>query len=119
LRGTRTEHIKASPAKALTVETQRWAKARGNWIFHMCGGIGTGAQRRNLMQYKLGFSPRTHSYWTWHLVIEPDHYAHLIEQWKKFSPSEAFGNSEHFPIYRTPLPADANSVGTLARRGEP
>jgi len=80
--------------KLLYDSVRRWAAARGNWWYHIGGGIG--GDENSLFFYKAGFSPVRHEFHTWRVVIDGDAYAELL------GPHIHTGDSMtgYFPPYR-------------------
>jgi lipid II:glycine glycyltransferase (peptidoglycan interpeptide bridge formation enzyme) len=72
LSGTRDDCTHLRPTKPLLWEAARWAKARGNHVLHLGGGVG--GQEDSLFQFKAGFSARRHAFHTWRLVIDKAAY---------------------------------------------
>jgi hypothetical protein len=109
LAGTAPGHRKLSPTRLMLHDVRRWAKARGNRLFHLGGGIGAGAD--SLFEFKAGFSNLRAKFRTWRVISQPDHYARAVACWERVAgtaagrPTDAF-----FPPYRKPLP-QPSSVG--------
>jgi hypothetical protein len=82
--------------KLLYDTVRRWAKERGNRIFHFGGGVG--GANDSLFSYKAGFSPRRHPFHTWRVVTDPDAYRRLVaERNPTADPDDRTGT---FPPYR-------------------
>lgn len=82
--------------KLLYDEVRRWAKSRGNRIFHVGGGVG--GAKDSLFAYKAGFSAGRHPFHTWRVVSDPDAYAVLLARTGR-TPADAQPTG-HFPPYR-------------------
>jgi len=103
LSGTALGHVAASPTKLLIEQASRWARDRGNRVFHLAGSL------RNddaLIHFKRGFSPLRHPVASWRVVADPSAHARLVERWRRSTevpgtPGED-GNADFFPAYRRP-----------------
>lgn len=102
LAGSRHEFLPHSPAKVMENFVRYWAKARGNNWFHLGGGVG--ASNDSLFQFKLGFSPLTHPFFTWRVITDREAYLQLVRQWESLAGVAADGPGGFFPAYRKPLP---------------
>jgi len=114
LSGTAPEHVAASPTKLLIEQASRWARERGNRVFHLGGSL---RRDDSLIHFKQGFSPLRHSVVSWRLVADPDANGRLVERWAHLGgPSAAHGGDESgfFPGYRRP--ARVVSEGSAAGR---
>jgi hypothetical protein len=98
LSGTRTEHLKAQPNKLLLHEVRSWAKARGNSVMHLGGGVG--GQQDSLFAFKAGFSKQLQPFHSWRLITNHEAYEDLVRE-RGFNP-EALDPSGFFPAYRRP-----------------
>jgi hypothetical protein len=94
LGGTHEDFIADSPLKLADQAVCAWAKARGNRVFHLGGGVG--AKEDSLFQFKAGFSRARHSFRTWHIIVDRDIYNTLACQ------HGAKSSSDFFPVYRRP-----------------
>lgn len=91
---------KRSPTKLLLVTARDWAKARGNRVFHLGGGLG--AQVDALYKFKAGFSNDRCFFETSRLITDPDRYRQLNQTWMSLNPL-ASSDTEFFPAYRRPM----------------
>jgi hypothetical protein len=82
--------------KLLYAEVRRWAKDRGNAIFHVGGGVG--GAKDSLFSYKAGFSSGRHPFHTWRVVTHRPAYADLLAR-RGMTP-ESVDMSGYFPSYR-------------------
>jgi len=103
LSGTSPDHVAASPTKLLIDQASRWARERGDRVFHLAGSL-----RRNdsLIHFKRGFSPLQHPVYSWHVVTDPGTYGRLVARRDRLEgPSDARdggATGEYFPAYRRP-----------------
>ena len=74
-----------------------WAKERGNVTFHLGGGFG--AKEDSVFDFKAGFSPLRHPYYTWQLLFEPETYQGLER--RRARQTESNIDAQFFPIYRS------------------
>ena len=103
LGGTRTAFLSVSPNKGIFTRVAVWARARGNRILHLGGGLG-GAEDA-LFDFKAGFSPERHVFQTARIVVDATAYADLVADWSAAAgqpPPDARG---FFPAYRAPTSA--------------
>ena len=103
LSGTAPAHVAASPTKLLIEQASRWARERGNRVFHLAGSL---RHDDPLIHFKRGFSPLRHPVVSWRLVADPDAYERLIERSGRLSGSavaEGGEDAAYFPAYRRPI----------------
>ncbi len=100
LGGTSTKYLEDAPSKLLFDALWRWAKDRGNRIFHLGGGFG--AQSDSLLRFKEGFSKLKAPFHTIRLVARQEDYAALVGRWRELGGNGA-GHEDYFPRYRAPL----------------
>lgn len=101
LGGTRSAYLPFAPSKLETWEAAHWAKARGNRVLHLGGGLG-GAEDA-LFDFKAGFSPDRHLFQTVRIVIDSLAYDALLESWSAVAGHSALDPRGFFPPYRAPL----------------
>lgn len=101
LGGTKQEFLKRSPSTLMFDQVRCWAKARGNQIFHLGGGVG--GAKDSLHHFKAGFSQQRHSLATLRLITDPDIYNQLVELRAKSlnTTAEHLRQSHFFPAYRS------------------
>ena len=102
LSGTAPNHVAASPTKLLIEQASRWARERGNRVFHLGGSL---RHDDSLIHFKQGFSPLRHPVVSWRLVADPGANGRLVERWAHLGGSlAAHGGDEAgvFPGYRRP-----------------
>ncbi len=107
LGGTRSEFMKQSPFHYVLHAASLWAKARGNRLMHLGGGVG-GAHDK-LMHFKAGYSPQRRRFWTLRMICDPAKYLDLVAQKAaqcQVTPDVLLA-STFFPAYRANLPAAA------------
>jgi hypothetical protein len=101
LGGPLAAHMHPSPAHLLIHAIALWAKARGNEVLHLGGGVG-GSPSDSLFRFKSGFSPRRHPFFTLRLVTDHVQYATLVDRRAgalSVTSSELL-QSDYFPAYR-------------------
>ncbi len=76
LSGTGDAFHLVQPTKLMMHFVRSWAKARGDQVLHLGGGVG-GADN-SLLQFKLGFSPRHHTFFTLRMVVDELEYGLLV-----------------------------------------
>jgi hypothetical protein len=79
---------------------RRWAKSRGNRVFHLGGGVG--GSEDSLFRFKAGFSQQRHPFHTWRMVADETVYRRLVKRWESRHGAEADGLDGFFPAYRKP-----------------
>jgi Acetyltransferase (GNAT) domain len=97
LGATRSVYLPRQPTKLLFDEVRRWAAERGDWAFHLGGGVG--GRVNPLFHFKAGFSDDRPPFFTWRLVPDPDGYAAAVETARRELPPD---DSGWFPAYRGP-----------------
>ena len=103
LAATASGHIAASPTKLLIDEVSRWARDRGNLVFHLAGSL---RHDDALIHFKRGFSPLRHPVASWQVVADPAAYERLVGRRQEHlgpSPDHDSAGSGFFPEYRRPL----------------
>lgn len=98
--GTRTAFLRQSPTTLETDCVRQWAKARGNRVLHLGGGVGLA--KDPLFEFKAGFSPGRWQFQSLRLVSDPIQYQTLVERRAKALgvASEALIQGTFFPAYR-------------------
>jgi hypothetical protein len=93
LSGTAKDYRKLAPTKLMLDVAIQWAKARGNRVLHLGGGVGSSNDA--LFQFKAGFSTLRSSFQTWRLICDDARYLKLTED------AGVFGASADgfFPAY--------------------
>ncbi len=104
LSGSRPEYSREDPVKLMVDFARRWAKERGNRVFHLGGGFG--ARRDSLFQFKSGFSKLRGDFHTWRAVVDLNAYQALVCDWQRRAQVEAEDPNGFFPAYRRPLPQE-------------
>lgn len=105
LSATREEYRPLAPAKVLLDGARVWAKARGNNVLHLGGGVG-GAED-SLFRFKTGLSNCRHAFFVWRAVLDQEGYDLLAEARARFAAGRGL-IPEHrgfFPAYRQPFVA--------------
>ena len=105
LSGTDEAFLKDRPTKLMLHEVRSWAKARGDRVMHLGGGLG--GANDSLFEFKAGFSKTRHPFHTLRLVCDPERYAALVEaSGGGGDPADLTG---FFPAYRRAgSPTDAS-----------
>jgi len=101
LSGGRSSYSKHQPTKLMLHSVALWAKARGNRVLHLGGGLG--GQEDSLFAFKAGFSKQTYPFYTWRLVLNQSVYDQLVSDWEKKSGRPADSIGGFFPAYRKPI----------------
>jgi hypothetical protein len=122
LAATAPAHATASPTKLLIEAASRWARERGNRVFHLAGSV---RQDDALIHFKRGFSRLRHPVSTWRVVADRDAYMRLVAGWgHRGAATTPEADAGFFPAYRQPLTAedragdDDRSPGATAAREE-
>ncbi|HEY1598593.1 MAG TPA: hypothetical protein VGG64_03270 [Pirellulales bacterium] len=97
LGGTFNSALGSRPSKLMFDYVRTWAKQRGNTVLHLGGGFG--AKEDSVFEFKAGFSPRRHAYFTWQLLFQPEAYDGL--EHRRRSQSDVGLDAQYFPIYRS------------------
>ena len=100
--GTRDEYVRFAPSKLKVRESAKWARARGNRLVHLGGGLG-GAEDR-LFEFKAGFSRQRHLFQTVRIVTDRPAYDDLVTRWSVASGEPGSDDRGFFPPYRAPVP---------------
>jgi hypothetical protein len=92
---------------------REWAKARGNELYHLGGGVG--AAKDSLFQFKAGYSKLRGRFSTWRLIIDYEAYRELLALRQIEVAGLQPASSEFFPEYRK-----YSTVGCLPeQKGQP
>lgn len=114
LSATDARFVPLAPSKLLIHVVREWARARGNRWLHLGGGVGAAAD--SLFDFKAGFSPVRHPFWTLRIVVDEPRYRDLVAA---LDPArDPLVADAFFPIYREPTPVSAGASGTLRTPGE-
>jgi hypothetical protein len=112
LSGTSEQHLKKYPTKIMLDHVRRWAKQRGNRLFHLGGGLGAGED--SLFLFKAGFSHLRADFHPWRVVIQEEAYRRRLRWWEDSAGKTADSLDGFFPAYRKPFevntPADLRKV---------
>ncbi len=100
LSGTSNDYIAMSPVKEMFHFVMDWAKERGNQTLHLGGGVG--GRSDSLFNFKAGFSPLRHPFFTWRLTTDERVYRNLVRRWEAKSGKSSADLDEFFPVYRRP-----------------
>ena len=68
--------MRAEPAKLMIRYAACWAKGRGNRYLHLGGGVG--GVDDSLFDWKSGFSPLRHSFYTLRAVVNETEFDRLM-----------------------------------------
>lgn len=99
LSGSNEGFLHLQPLKLLLHEAGKWAKARGNRLMHLGGGVG--GEQDSLFAFKAGFSKQTRLFHTWRLITDPNAYDELVR--RRGMDPETLDQSGFFPAYRRPV----------------
>ncbi len=98
--GSDSRHFTLRPNNCLMYEVELWSKGAGYHYYHLGGGVSAAADD-SLLRYKLGFSERTASLYSYHRVHNEGNYRRLCAL--KLAHETAQGimsESDYFPLYR-------------------
>lgn len=102
LSATAEKYQRAAPAKMMVDYVRTWAKNRGEEVFHLGGGVGSGAD--SLFLFKAGFSSLRADFHTFRMVTDAEKYENLGELRRKCIKNVAAETeSAFFPYYRKPI----------------
>jgi hypothetical protein len=94
LGATAQEYRHLAPTKLMLEHVIHWAKAAGNKILHLGGGVG--ARDDALLRFKTGFSDLRSTFQTWRVICDQKRYVELTEAVGGYNtPINGF-----FPSYR-------------------
>ena len=96
------EHMKSlSPLKVLLDDVRRWARERGNKVFHIGGGRA--GKDDSLFAFKARFSSRRHPFYVGRWILDPAAYHALCDQQQLYAQQAGLEAevSDFFPRYRT------------------
>ena len=104
LLATHTEYLSLSPRKAVLHTSQKWAKARGNRVFHLGGGRG-GRVDEPLFRFKAAFSSDYYPFYIGRWILDECAYTFLTEERRKHVANGEAKRMDpsYFPAYRAPL----------------
>jgi hypothetical protein len=77
LSSTAQEYRHLAPAKLMLDCAINWAKAAGNRVLHLGGGVGS--RKDSLFQFKAGFSNLRSDFETWQVICDQKRYDELTE----------------------------------------
>ncbi len=101
LGGTAGDFLRLSPIKGIFSVTASWARARGDRIMHLGGGLG--GSEDALFSFKAGFSPDRHLFQTARIVIDQAAYDDLNGRWTARTGRPFAEPGRFFPPYRVPM----------------
>lgn len=84
--------------KLMLVFVRDWAKAAGQKVLHLGGGLGGRAD--DLLTFKQGFSKLSHPFYSWRWIIDESRYAGLTDRWERIEGAKAAPLIGYFPAYR-------------------
>ncbi len=103
LGGSDPDYARYSGTTLMMDTVRQWGNERGAAALHLGGGVG--AQRDSLYQFKVGFSPRHHSFKIWRAVVDPVHYHAIVDYrraWLLGQGRDFSAGDRYFPAYRSP-----------------
>jgi hypothetical protein len=77
LSGTAKAYRQLAPTKLMLDVAIQWAKAAGNRVLHLGGGVGS--RNDALFQFKAGFSDLRSSFQTWRVICDDARYVKLTD----------------------------------------
>jgi hypothetical protein len=96
------EFLDAAPSKVLLDDVRRWARSRGNSVFHLGGGRG-GCQD-SLFAFKAAFSTRRHPFHIGRWILNKPGYERLCSE---HAGCNLLGSeTDFFPAYRRRAPIE-------------
>ncbi|MEB3357726.1 MAG: GNAT family N-acetyltransferase [Synechococcales bacterium] len=100
LGGTTAQYLKRSPNVLMFDYIRYWAKARGNTVLHLGGGVG--GKQDSLHHFKAGFSKQRYHFPVMRLVTDPDLYHTLVQMRAKVTHQSVHQllQTQFFPAYR-------------------
>lgn len=98
LNGTNINFKQSSPSLLIYDFVRRWAKGRGNKLFHL--GSGIGGAHDTLFEFKARFSPLRHPFYSWRLIVNETAYWTLVREWEFANGETADSEIGFFPAYR-------------------
>lgn len=107
LSGTADAYVRLHSSKLLIDAATKWAKARGNGVLHLGGGVG--GREDSLFRFKAGFSKRRATFRTWRLVVDRAVYDDLCRSWEHAAGRTLSSADHFFPAYRQPITPPAAS----------
>lgn len=96
LSGTANAFLNLNPTKLALNFVRQWARARGNRVLHLGGGVG--GREDELFAFKRRLGTDLHPFYTWRVIVSPERYnQYVIASQKKtgLCPDPSF-----FPPYR-------------------
>jgi hypothetical protein len=100
LSGTADAYRRTGPAKLMLIHMRDWAKAHGQRLMHLGGGVGCAAD--SLAFFKQGFSRLRGRFSTFRMVLKPDSYRRLVRRRVWGEPAAPDQTTDFFPAYRRP-----------------
>ncbi len=97
------DYLHLAPSKVLLDDVRRWARLRGNRVFHLGGGRGGNCD--SLFAFKAAFSQARHSFYTGRWVLDRDAYRLLC----RMQPCQP---ADFFPAYRAAAIAEEGVAST-------
>jgi Acetyltransferase (GNAT) domain len=102
LAATAPDHGAASPTKLLIEDVSRWARDRGDRVFHLAGSL---RHDDALIHFKRGFSSLRHPVASWRIVADPTAYRRFVGRAVlagDVSTTSSSTDPDFFPAYRRP-----------------
>jgi len=88
-----------SPKPLFYDDARRWARARGNRVFHLGGGRGS--REDSLLEFKGRFSSRRHTFHIGRWVLDQRMYRTLADARMAAMPTPLPDDDGFFPVYRS------------------
>jgi hypothetical protein len=98
LGGTANAYRHLAPSRLMFDYVRGWARARGNHMFHLGGGVG--CREDSLYHFKAGFSPRRGSFSTWRMICDKSRFDELAQRRNALRGQSVPAVDRYFPPYR-------------------
>lgn len=95
-----------SPSRLMLFSAIEWAKAQGNSIVHLGGGLG--GKTDSLFHFKAGFSPGRARFATWRVITLPSIVRLATSSWERAAGQRSLEG--FFPPYRAVQPSSKGEV---------
>lgn len=101
LSGTSQKYFHLAPSKLEMDAVIRWAKEKGNSVFHLGGGFNSRSD--SLFKFKSGFSNLRANFYTYRMILDKEKYLSLLQSWEEKCEHTSDNYSGFFPEYRIPI----------------
>jgi hypothetical protein len=100
LGATRTGSLSLAPARLEIDTAMSYARAAGNRVFHLGGGVGANAD--SLFAFKRGFGPTVLPFFGWQVIVDRAAYDQLVFRAGAGENPSGEDHTGFFPAYRAP-----------------